>query len=82
VSTVRFTIRAAAITQVPSNVPASGFCVGALRITRSELSVCVFAGAVRATVPTDGSTQLVHDSRRVWPLFPGHGDECFQECFC
>ena len=26
------------------------FCVGALRITRSELSVCAFAGAV---VPTD-----------------------------
>jgi hypothetical protein len=30
----------------------------------------------------NGSTQLVHDSRRVGPLVPGQGDECFQECFC
>jgi hypothetical protein len=53
------------------------FRVGALSITRSELSV-----RVRRRCCANGSTQLVHDGRRVGPLFPGHGDECFQECFC
>ena len=37
---------------------------------------------VRQRCCANGSTQLVHDSRRVGPLFPGHGEECFQECFC